>query len=138
MFYHKVICNCCWFCKEKILWMLSIIKNLSHLLIYCFWLCLSDVSFKSLLMQEKWSTHLFLTFIICHVDSWVTKLHVFSITVVEFNKFAELKKFVNFEEFFEFKEFIESAKLENSKKLKNCKNVQLYLNVSEYLNNLFL
>ncbi len=83
-------------------------------------------------MQEKWSTRLFLTFIICHVDSWVTKLHVFSTTVIELDEFAELREFIN------FKEFIESAELENSKEFKNCKNVQLYLNASEYLNDLFL
>ncbi len=144
MFYHKVICNCCWLCKEKILWMLLIIVNLSCLLICCFWLCSSNVSSESLLMQEKWLTRLFLTSIICHVDSWVTRLRVFSTTVIKLNEFAELRKFVNFEEFIELKEFIaleefiESAELEDSKELKNYKNVQLYLSASEYLNNLFL
>ena len=83
-------------------------------------------------MQEKWLTRLFLTFIICHVDSWATRLRVFSTIVAELNEFAELKEFVNFEE------FIESAELEDSEELKNCKNVQLYLSASEYLNDLFL
>ncbi len=112
--------------------MLLIIENLSHFLICHFWLCSSDVSSESLFTQEKQSTRLFLTFIICHVDSWVTRLRVFSTTVIELNKFIELRKFVN------FKEFIKSAELENSKELKNYKNVQLYLNASEYLNDLFL
>ncbi len=118
--------------------MLSIIKNLSHFLIYRFWLCSSDVSSESLLTQEKRLTRLFLTSTICHVDSWATRLRVFSTTVVELDEFAELKEFVNFEEFIEFKEFIESAELEDSEELKNCKNVQLYLDAFEYLNNLFL
>ncbi len=144
MFYYKVICSCCWLCKEKTVWMLSIIMTLSHLLICHFWLCLNDISSELLLTQKKQSTRLFLTFIICHVDSWVTRLRVFSITVTELDEFVELKKFVNFEEFIELKEFIEleefikSAKLENNKEFKNCKNVQLYLSASEYLNDLFL
>ncbi len=120
--------------------MLSVIKSLSCFLIYHFWLCSSDVSSELLLTQEKWSTHLFLTSIICHVDSWATRLRVFSTTVVELNEFAELKEFVNFKEFIELEEFIEfeSAKLEDSNELENCKSVQLYLDASEYLNNLFL
>ena len=70
--------------------------------------------------------HLFLTSIICHVDSWATRLRVFNTTVVELKEFIELE------------EFIESAKSEDSEELKNCKNVQLYLSASEYLNDLFL
>jgi len=144
LFYHKVICSCCWLCKEKTLWMLSVIKNLSHFLIYHFWLCSSDISSELLLMQKKWSTRLFLTSIICHVDSWATRLRVFSTTIVELNEFAKLRKFVNFKEFVEFEEFIkleefiESAKLEDNEEFKNCKNVQLYLDAFEYLNDLFL
>ncbi len=83
-------------------------------------------------MQEKWSMCLFLTFIICHINLWATRLCIFSTTVVELDKFAELKEFMN------LKEFIESAELEDSEEFKNYKNVQLYLNVSEYMNDLFL
>ncbi len=124
--------------------MLSIIESLSRLLICRFWLCSSDVSSESLLTQEKRSTRLFLTSIICHVDSWATRLRVFSTTVVELDEFAELREFVNFEEFVELEEFIEpeefikSAKLEGSEELKNYESVRLYLGASEYLNDLFL
>jgi len=79
-----------------------------------------------------------LTSTTCHVDSWATRLRVFSTTVVELDEFAELKEFVNLKEFVELEEFIESAELEDSKELKNCKSVQLYLDASEYLNDLFL
>jgi len=49
----------------------------------------------------------------------VTRLHVFSTTIVELDEFIELKKFVNFKEFFELEEFIESAKLEDNKDTRN-------------------
>jgi len=83
------------------------------------------------LHKKKWSTCLFLTSIICHVDLEMIRLHA-SIIVIEFNWFVELKEFID------FKKFIESAEFKDSDKFKNCKRVQLYLNISEYLNNLFL
>ena len=112
--------------------MLLIIKSLSRFLICRFWLCSSDISSESLFTHKKWLTHLFLTFIICHVDLWATRLRVFSTIIIELNKFVKLREFVNLEE------FIESAELENSEEFKNYESVQLYLNASEYLNDLFL
>ncbi len=72
------------------------------------------MSFELLIMHEEQLTHLFLTFITCHVDSLMSWLLV----VVEM--FIELKK------------FIESKKFK-----KKEKNEWLYFNASEYLIDLF-
>ena len=81
-----------------------------------------------------------MTFIIYHVNSWATRLRVFSTTIIKLDEFAELREFMNLKEFVELEDFIkpESAELENSNELENCKSVQLYLDASEYLNDLFL
>ncbi len=71
-------------------------------------------------MHKKQLTHLFLTFITCHVN-----LLTFQLLVI-IGMFIELKKFVEFKEFIEFMKF-----------KKNEKNVQLYFNVSKYLIDLF-
>jgi len=69
---------------------------------------------ESLIMHEEQLTHLFLTFITCHVDLLTSRLLVIIKTFIEFNEFIEFKK---------FKEKEESK--------------QLYFNTSEYLINLF-
>ncbi len=107
--------------------MLSIIDDLSHFLIECFWICSDVVSSELLFTQEKRLTRLFLISTICQADSSAIQLHVFSMTVAELERFIELKEFIESEEFIESKEFRDSEK-----------SVQLYLDVSEYLNDLFL
>ncbi len=69
---------------------------------------------ESLIMHEEQLTHLFLTFITCHVDLLTSRLLVIIKTFIEFKRFIEFKK---------FKEKEESK--------------QLYFNTSEYLINLF-
>ncbi len=56
------------------------------------------MSFESLIMYEKQLTHLFLTFITCHVDSSTSRLLVIIKTFIELMKFIELKKFKKKEE----------------------------------------
>jgi len=55
------------------------------------------------------------------------QLHVFNMTVTEFERFIESKEFIESEEFIKSKEFKDSEK-----------SMQLYLDISEYLNDLFL
>ena len=60
-------------------------------------------------MHEKRLIHLFLTFIIYHVDS-TFQLHIFNMMITEFEEFIESTKSV------ELNEFIELRKFRNSKK----------------------
>ena len=75
---------------------------------------------ESLVAHEEWSTHLFLTFITCHVDSSTSRLLVIIETFIELDEFIKLLKFI------ELKKFKEKEK-----------NEQLSFNASEYLINLF-
>ncbi len=77
-------------------------------------------------MHKKRLTHLFLTFIICHINS-TFRLRVFNMMLVELEEFVESMKSVELNEFVKLKEF------RNSKR-----NVQLYFNAFKYLIDLFL
>ncbi len=120
MIYHKVICNCCWLCAKTAFCMLLVVENLLHFLIWYFYIC-SDVKFfESLIMHEEWLTHLFLTFITCHIDLLMSQLLVIVKMFIELNKFIELMRFIEFKKF-----------------RKKEENEQLSFDVSEYLINLF-
>ncbi len=111
---HKDICSCCWICAKTAFYMLLIIKNLLHFLIYRFCVC-SDVMFSELLItHEEQLTCLFLTFITCYVDLLMSQLLVVVKTFIELMRFIELKKF-----------------------RKKEKNERLFFNASKYLINLF-
>jgi len=71
-------------------------------------------------MHEEQLTHLFLTFITCHVDSLMFRLLVIIKTFIELNEFIELTKFIELKKFKEKEE-----------------NEQLSFNASKYLINLF-
>ncbi len=100
--------------------MLLIIKSFSHFLIYHFCVCLNIMSFKSLITHEEWLTHLFLTFITCHVDLLTSQLLVIIETFIELDEFIELMKFIELKKF-----------------RKKEENEWLFFNASEYLINLF-
>ncbi len=51
------------------------------------------MSFELLIMHEEQLTHLFLTFITCHVDSLMSWLLVVVEMFIELKKFIESKKF---------------------------------------------
>ena len=71
-------------------------------------------------MHEEQLTHLFLTFITCHVDSLMSQLLVIIETFIELDEFIELARFIELKKFKEKEE-----------------NEQLSFNASEYLINLF-
>ncbi len=100
--------------------MLLIIKSLSHFLIYCFCVCLDIMSSELLITHEERLTHLFLTFITCHVDSLMSQLLVIIETFVELNEFIELTRFIELKKF-----------------KKKEENERLSFNASKYLINLF-
>jgi len=100
--------------------MLSITESLSHFLIWHFCVCSDIMSSESLITHEEQLTHLFLTFITCHVDSSTSRLLVIVETFIELDEFIKLKK------------FIESKKFKEKEESK-----QLYFNASEYLIDLF-
>ncbi len=100
--------------------MLLVIKSLSHFLIWHFYVCSDIMSSESLITHEEQSTHLFLTFITCHVDLLMSRLLVVVKTFIELNEFVELARFIEFKKFKEKEE-----------------NEQLSFNTSEYLINLF-
>ncbi len=79
--------------------MLLIIESLSHFLIWCFYICSDVMSFESLITHEEWLTHLFLTFITCHVDLLMSWLLVVIKTFIELDEFIELTKFIEFKKF---------------------------------------
>ncbi len=78
------------------------------------------MSSESLIMYEERSTHLFLTFITCHVDSSTSQLLVVVETFIELDEFVELMRFIELKKFKEKEE-----------------NERLSFNASEYLIDLF-
>ena len=67
------------------------------------------ISFKLLVTYKKRSTRLFLTFIICHVDS-TSRLRVFNMMIAEFKEIVESMKFVKLNEFIKLREFRNSER----------------------------
>jgi len=60
-------------------------------------------------MHKKRLIHLFLTFIICYVDS-TSRLRVFNMITVELEEFIDSTKFVELNKFVELKEFRNSER----------------------------
>jgi len=60
-------------------------------------------------MHEKRLTRLFLTSIICHVDS-TSRLRVFNMIIAELEEFIESMKSVKLNEFIELREFRNSER----------------------------
>ena len=100
--------------------MLLIVENFLHFLIWCFYIC-SDIMFsESLIMHEEWLTHLFLTFIIYHVNLLMFQLLIIIEMFIELNEFIELTRFIELKKF-----------------KKKKKNEWLFFDTSKYLINLF-
>ncbi len=100
--------------------MLLIIESLLHFLIWHFCVCSDVISSESLITHEEQLTHLFLTFITCHVDLLMSRLLIIIKTFIELNEFIELTRFIEFKKF-----------------KKKEKNKWLFFDVSEYLIDLF-
>ncbi len=100
--------------------MLLVVENLLHFLIWHFCICSDVMSSELLITHKEQLTHLFLTFITCHVDLSMSQLLVIVKTFIELNEFIELTKFIELKKFRKKKE-----------------NERLSFNASEYLINLF-
>ncbi len=57
------------------------------------------MSSESLITHEERLTHLFLTFITCHVDSSTSRLLVFVEMFIELDEFVELMRFIELKKF---------------------------------------